>query len=57
MALIQPMIMLLWYKITGGVFDAIDLVMEGGVKNAFALVLPPGYLSGYFVPAESPLGR
>ena len=57
MALIQQMIMLLWYNITGGVFDAIDLVMEGGVKNAFALVLPPGHHSGYFVPAESPLGR
>jgi acetoin utilization deacetylase AcuC-like enzyme len=55
--MIQQTIMLLWYNITGGVFDAIDSVMEGGVKNAFALVLPPGHHSGYFVPAESPLVR
>ena len=41
---------------TGNVFDAIDLMMEGGVKIAFVLMPPPGYHSGYFGSMESPLG-
>ena len=40
----------------GNAFDAIDLVMEGGFKIAFALAPPPGHHSGYFGPMESPLG-
>ena len=44
------------YNTTGCVFDAIDLVMRGTVKNAFALIRPPGHHSGYFGPVENPLG-
>ena len=44
------------YNTTGCVFDAIDLVMKGQVKNIFALVRPPGHHSGYYGPVENPLG-
>ena len=44
------------YNTTGCVFDAIDLVMQGTVRNAFALVRPPGHHSGYYGPVENPLG-
>ena len=35
------------YYTTGCVFDAIDLVMNGSVKNAFVLIRPPGHHAGY----------
>ncbi len=35
------------YSTTGCVFDAIDLVMDGTVKNAFVLIRPPGHNAGY----------
>ena len=44
------------YNTTGCVFDAIDLVMKGTVKNAFALIRPPGHHSGFYGPVENPLG-
>ena len=44
------------YNTTGCVFDAIDLVMKGSVKNVFALIRPPGHHSGYYGPVENPLG-
>ena len=43
------------YNTTGCVFDAIDLVMMGKVKNAFALIRPPGHHSGFYGPVENPV--
>jgi acetoin utilization deacetylase AcuC-like enzyme len=43
------------YNTTGCVFDAIDLVMKGTVKNAFALIRPPGHHAGYYGPVENPI--
>ena len=43
------------YNTTGCVFDAIDLVMKGTVRNAFALVRPPGHHAGYYGPVENPV--
>ena len=45
------------YNTTGCVFDAIDLVMKGSAKNAFALIRPPGHHSGFYGPVENPLGN
>ena len=42
------------YNTTGCVFDAIDLVMKGTTRNAFALIRPPGHHAGYFGPVENP---
>ena len=30
--------------------------MKGTVKNAFALIRPPGHHSGFYGPVENPLG-
>jgi len=43
------------YNTTGCVFDAIDLVMKGTVRNAFALIRPPGHHAGYYGPVENPV--
>ena len=43
------------YNTTGCVFDAIDLVMRGDVKNAFALIRPPGHHAGFYGPVENPV--
>ena len=43
------------YNTTGCVFDAIDLVMKGTVKNAFALIRPPGHHAGFYGPVENPI--
>ena len=41
------------YYTTGCIFDAIDLVMNGTVKNAFVLIRPPGHHAGYSGKVES----
>ena len=43
------------YNTTGCVFDAIDLVMKGTAKNAFALIRPPGHHAGFYGPVENPI--
>ena len=43
------------YNTTGCVFDAIDLVMEKRVTNAFALIRPPGHHAGFYGPVENPV--
>ena len=43
------------FNTTGCVFDAIDLVMKGTVKNAFALIRPPGHHAGFYGPVENPI--
>ena len=43
------------YNTTGCVFDAIDLVMKGTSKNAFALIRPPGHHAGFYGPVENPI--
>ena len=43
------------FNTAGCVFDAIDLVMSGKSKNAFALIRPPGHHAGYYGPVENPI--
>ena len=43
------------YNTTGCVFDAIDKVMSDEVKNAFALIRPPGHHAGFYGPVENPV--
>ena len=43
------------FNTAGCVFDAIDLVMSGKSKNAFALIRPPGHHAGYHGPVENPI--
>ena len=42
------------YTTTGCVLEAVDLVMRGKVKNALALIRPPGHHAGFYGPVENP---
>ena len=45
------------FNSTGCIFDAIDVVMRGGiVNNSFAIIRPPGHHSGYYGPVENKYG-
>ena len=41
------------YYSTGCVLEAVDLVMKGKVKNALALIRPPGHNAGFYGPVEN----